>query len=415
MPVEVSCYNFLPVVTELECRLSALSGIKVVDFSRVLAGPFCTMLLGDFGAQIVKIEQPHLGDETRHWGPPWAGETSAYYLSVNRNKRSLTLNLKTAQGREIAAALIQQADVLVENFKVGQMAAFGLDYATLSAKNPRLVYCSITGYGQTGPYAQRLGYDYAIQAQSGLMSITGPADGEPHKVGVAIADVVTGLFAANAIQAALLHRAENSRGQYIDIALLDSQIAALVNIASNHLVSGQVSPRLGNAHPNIVPYQTFWAKDGVFVLAVGNDRQFGALCAALNQPELATDPRFSTNPARVYHREILIAHLAALFLTKPRDEWIALCLAHQIPVAPVNDIATALADDHIVARGLVQTVTLSDGTIFEMVGPAPKLSETNPAIVGPPPLLGEHTADILQEWLGYDEAHITHLYEQGVL
>lgn len=395
--------------------MSALGGLRVLDFSRVLAGPFCTMLLGDFGAEIVKIEQPDSGDETRQWGPPWAGQTSAYYLSINRNKRSLTLNLKTPKGREIAATLAQHADVLVENFKVGQMADFGLDYATVATDNPRLVYCSITGYGQTGPYAERPGYDYAIQAQSGLMSITGPTDGEPHKVGVAISDVVTGLFAANAIQAALLNRVQSGCGQHIDIALLDSQIAALVNIGSNYLVSGNTPSRLGNAHPNIVPYQTFEAANGVFVLAVGNDRQFVALCDAIQQPELATDPRFRTNPARVQHREALISQLGALFKTKTVDEWIGLFLAVGVPVAPVNDVPTALADPHVSAREIVQTVTLSDGTVFDMVGPAPKLSRTNPTITLPPPLLGEHSADILREWLGYDEVTIRQLREQGVL
>lgn len=392
-----------------------MQGIKVVDFSRVLAGPFCTMQLADFGADVIKIENPNGGDETRHWGPPWAGDTSAYYLSVNRNKRSLVLNLKTQRGREIAAELTHHADVLVENFKVGQMQSFGLDYETLSAENPRLVYCSITGYGQTGPDAHLPGYDYAVQARSGLMSITGPSDGEPHKVGVAIADVVTGLFAANAIQSALLYREHSSRGQYIDISLLDSQIAALVNIASNHLVSGVVPSRLGNAHPNIVPYQTFNAADGVFVLAVGNDRQFGALCDALDQPRLVEDERFATNPARVEHRAILVELLSEIFVAKPVQYWLELLSSHKIPVAPVNDVGTALNDPHVQARGMVQSLTLSDGVEVDVVGPAPKLSETMPTIQSPPPRLGEHAAEILGEWLGYSAATITKLQDDGVL
>ncbi len=395
--------------------MTALEGFKILDFSRVLAGPFCTMVLADLGAEVIKVEHPVLGDETRHWGPPWASDMSAYYLSVNRNKRSLTLNLKHKRGREIAFALAQQADVIVENFKVGQMAGFGLDYATLSRHHPKLIYCSITGYGQQGPYANRAGYDFAIQAQSGLMSITGPTESEPHKVGVAISDVITGLFAANAIQAALIHRAKTGRGQYIDVALLDSQIAALVNVASNYLVSGALPTRLGNAHPNIVPYQTFKASDGEFVLAVGNDLQFAALCDAIGVPELASDERFRTNPLRVQHREMLVQELSTIFSTRTVDEWLKLCEQHRIPCAPVNDVAQALNDPHVLARGLVQEILLSDGTAVKMVGPAPKLSETNPTIRTPPPFLGEHTHEILQEWLGYDDVTITQLRSDGVL
>lgn len=381
---------------------AALAGIRVIDFSRVLAGPFCTMLLADYGADVVKVENPKGGDDTRQWGPPWAGELSAYYISINRNKRSITLNLKTAEDRETARRLITHADILVENFKVGQMREYGLDYATLAAEHPRLIYCSITGYGQTGPYAQRAGYDFAIQAESGLMAITGPADGQPFKVGVAMSDVTTGLFATHAILAALHYREKTGQGQYIDLSLLESQVAALVNVTSNYLISQQRPPRYGNAHPNIVPYQTFEAADGTFVLAVGNDRQFGVVCVHLGCAELATDARFATNPARVVNRGALEAILQPLFRQKPVQAWVDELSALQIPVAPVNNIPDVLHDSHIRARGLVHEVTLGDGTPIEMVGPAPQLSQTPPTIRRPPPRLGEHTNEVLHEWLGLE-------------
>jgi crotonobetainyl-CoA:carnitine CoA-transferase CaiB-like acyl-CoA transferase len=381
-----------------------LDGIRILDFSRVLAGPFCTMMLADLGAEVVKVERPVLGDETRHWGPPWAGKgdakQSAYYLSVNRNKYSITLDLKTTEGQQLAHDLALKADVLIENFKVGQMAEYGLDYATLSGVHPSLVYCSLTGYGQTGPYAERPGYDYVIQAQSGLMSITGASDSEPLKVGVAISDVITGLNAANAILAALYHRQQTGQGQHLDIALLDSQLAALVNIASNYLVSGQVPPRLGNAHPNIVPYQTFAGADSKFILAVGNDGQFRALCKVIDKPEWQTDPRFATNPARVQHRAELIALLEPIFQTQPVETWVSACLAEGIPAGPINDVAGALRDPHVQARGMVQKMTLPNGAEFEMVAPAAKFSATPPTIRLAPPELGQDTEFILQSWLG---------------
>src|SRR5215813_3005335 len=306
-------------------HFGALSGIRVLDFTRVLAGPFCTMLLGDFGADVIKIEQPGSGDDTRAWGPPWAGRAesrmSAYYLSVNRNKRSLTLDLKSKEGQALARQLALKSNVLVENFKVGQMEGYGLGFKRLHAEHPGLVYCSITGYGQTGPYANRPGYDYVIQGQSGLMAITGPADGEPYKVGVAISDVVTGLYAANAIQAALVHRQQTGQGQWIDIALFDSQIAALVNVASSYLVSDVPLGRFGNAHASIVPYETFAAADGSFILTVGTDLQFRKCCEVIGKPELAADPRFVTNPARVANREALLAILRLIFAQRSVGAW----------------------------------------------------------------------------------------------
>lgn len=395
--------------------MKALRQFRVLDFSRVLAGPFCTMLLADFGADVIKVEHPRRGDDTRHWSPPSAGALSAYFLSVNRNKRSLTLDLKSSEGQAIARQLIAKSDVVIENFKVGGMRAYGLDYDSLKDEHPGLVYCSITGYGQDSPYANRPGYDYVIQGQSGLMSITGEKEGEPHKVGVAIADVLTGLFAANAIQTALLHRENTGEGQSIDIALLDSQIAALVNVASNYLVSGSTPPRHGNAHPNIVPYEALPAQNGMFILAVGNDSQFRAFCTVIGQPTLADDPRFATNPARVQNRVMLIDILKPILKTKTVATWVSELLAVGVPAGEINDIPAALATPHAQARQLVQQVTLGDGTLTDILAPIQKLSQTPPAIHHAPPLLGEHTDAILREVLGMDADTIAALRQQGVI
>ena len=351
--------------------MNAKPRLRVLDFTRVLAGPVCTMLLGDYGADVIKVERPGRGDDTRHWGPPWAGSDaarmSAYFLSVNRNKRSLTLNLQEQEGRALAHRLALASDVLIENFRVGQMAAWGLDYEALAAAHPGLVYCSISGYGQAGPRAHEPGYDSVIQAQSGLMAITGEADGEPVKIGVALSDVITGLFATTAIQAALLQRERGGRGQYVDVALLDAQLAAMVNIASNALVAGAEPGRYGNAHPSIVPYQTFQAADRTFSLAVGNDRQFARLCAIIECEDLAADPRFADNPARVQHR-MLIPQLEMAFRRAPAQHWIDAALAAGIPAGPINTVGEALADPQVAARGLVQEVALTDGSRAPMVG-----------------------------------------------
>ncbi|MEO1441437.1 MAG: CoA transferase [Chloroflexota bacterium] len=397
----------------------ALNGIRILDFTRVLAGPTCTMLMADLGADVIKVENPGKGDDTRHWGPPWLGSNdnrqSAYFLSVNRNKRSLTLNLKSEAGRDIARQLAAKSDVVIENFKLGQMAGFGLGFDDLKAINPALVYCSITGFGQTGPYSERPGYDYVIQAMSGLMSITGPGDGEPHKVGVAISDVIAGLFAANAIQAALRHSANTGQGQYIDVSLLDTQIAALVNIASNFLVSGMTPPRLGNLHPNIVPYQTFPASDGEFVLAVGNDRQFRLLCTLIDRKDLAEDNRFATNPARVEHRDALVPILSDVFITKPCEAWISNLLANGIPAGPINNVGAALHDPHVQAREMVQTLQHANGEPLDFVAPPLKLSETPANVRMPPPLLGQHTDDVLTDVLDMEPDVIANYREQGVI
>lgn len=396
----------------------ALNGVRVLDFTRVLAGPSCTMLLADLGAEVIKVEAPARGDDTREWGPPWFDEAdtrqSAYFLSVNRNKRSLTLNLKHPTAQALVRRLVSSCDVLVENFKVGQMASYGLSYTDLQALNPALVYCSITGYGQAGEYAERPGYDYVVQAMSGLMSITGAPDAEPQKVGVAISDVIAGLYAANAIQAALLHARATQEGQHIDIALLDTQLAALVNIASSALISGQTPQRMGNQHPNIVPYQTFTASDGDFVLAVGNDRQFRALCMLIEQPALADDPRFSTNPARVAHRAVLVAHLAAVFACRPRAAWVAALLAAGIPAGEIFSVSEALSDAHVRARGMVQTLETPQGSLPLVASPI-KMSATPPQTRLAPPQLGEHTAELLHELLGIDAETLATYRADGVL
>lgn len=394
----------------------ALSGLTVLDLTRVLAGPYGTMILGDFGAQIVKIEQPGRGDDTRRWGPPFNeyGE-SAYYLAVNRNKVSVTLNLKTPEGRDVLRDLVQRADVLVENFKVGAMTHLGLGYPALRELNPGLIYCAITGYGQDGPYANRPGYDTVIQAQGGLMSITGPADGEPFKVGVAIVDITAGLYAVVSILAALHYRQRTGQGQFVDIALFDSQLGWLANVASAYLQTGLTPRRFGNGHANIVPYQVFTTADGRLMLAVGNDRQFAALCQALGHPRWATDERFQSNAARVKHRPELIRLLEPLFEARPTHEWIDLLLDVHIPCGPVNDVPSALNDPHSVAREMVQTIPHPQGGDLRLVGPVPKMSVTPPAIRTAPPSLGEHTGQVLREMLGYDEATIEELRAVGAI
>lgn len=380
----------------------ALAGVRVLDFTRVLAGPFATMLLADLGADVIKVESPQ-GDDTRAWGPPWHGEGadrhSAYYLSVNRNKRSLTLNLKQPGAQRLALALAAQAHILVENLKPGGMAAFGLGYEQVRAVNPAIVYASITGYGQTGPYHDRPGYDFVIQAQSGLMSITGEPDGPPTKVGVAVSDVFAGLFASTSLLAALRHAEHTGEGQHVDVALLDTQIAALVNIASNALVSGQIPARMGSAHPSIVPYQPFTAADRAFALAVGNDRQFRALCAVIGHAEWANDGRFATNPARVVNREALVPLLNGVFITRPASNWVRDLLAAGIPAGEINDVRAALDDPQVRSRGLIHMVEMA-GQALEMVGPPVKFSATAPSVRLPPPTIGQDSDAVLTDWLG---------------
>lgn len=391
-----------------------LDDIRILDLSRVLAGPYCTMLLADYGADVVKIEEPGHGDGTRSWGPPWVGEQSAYFLSANRSKRSLTVNLKHPSGLEIVRRLAAQSDVVIENFKVGGAASLGLDYATLVASNPQLVYCSLTGYGQTGPYRARAGYDFIIQAQGGLMSITGPADGEPSKAGVAIVDITAGLFAATAILAALHERSRSGLGQYIDVALLDTQVAWLANVAQNYLATGETPGRFGNAHPSIVPYEPLPTADGRVAVAVGTDDQFRRLCLAAARPDLWADERFRTNAGRVKHRAVLIPLLCTLFRTRTTQAWVTLLLEIGVPVGEINTVAQALEDPQVQARAMVRTVDHPTVGPIKLLGPVAKFSRSELSVSAPPPL-GHHTVEVLRERLGFTAEEIADLRRQGAI
>jgi len=393
-----------------------LEGIRVLDLSRVLAGPYCTMMLGDLGADVIKVEAPGRGDDTRHWGPPFAkGGESAYFLCANRNKRSMTLNLKSDRGLSILKSLIQQSDILVENFRVGTLERWGLSYEELQRLRPGLIYCTITGYGYTGPYRDKPGYDFVIQALGGVMSITGDALGEPTKVGVAIADITAGLFAGNAILASLYARQRTGEGQRIDISLLDSEVAWLANVASNYLISGERPQRYGNAHPNIVPYQTFPASDGYFALAVGNDLQWKKFCETLGHPSWAEDERFAHNAARVENREALLDLLNDLFATGDVATWLAQLDAIGIPCAPINTIDRVFEDPQVLARGMKLNVPHPTAGSVPLVGSPLKIPSAPVEFRLPPPLLGEHTADILQELCGYDLEVIEELRSKNVL
>jgi crotonobetainyl-CoA:carnitine CoA-transferase CaiB-like acyl-CoA transferase len=403
----------------------ALEGVRVLDLSRVLAGPWCTQTLADLGADVIKVERPGTGDDTRAWGPPFLpgrdgqdSAESAYYLGANRNKRSITVNIALPEGQRLIRELAKSADVFVENYKVGDMARYGLDAEALLQLNPRLIYCSVTGFGQTGPYSQRAGYDYAVQGMGGLMSVTGERDdlpgGGPQKVGVAVADLFTGMYASVAILAALRHRDLTGQGQVIDMALLDTQVAMLANLGANYLVSGKTPGRAGNAHQNIVPYQVFEVADGHIILAVGNDGQFRKFCDVAGCPEVAADPRYARNADRVRHRLELIPLLEARMATRTKADWLAALEAAQVPCGAINALDEVFSDPHVVARGMTMRVPHPLNDDLRLVASPMKLSATPVNLRYAPPLLGEHTEAVLSE-LGMEPDAIAALRNSGVI
>ena len=404
----------------------ALGHIRVLDLSRVLAGPWCSQNLADLGADVIKIERPGVGDDTRAWGPPYAVDASgvntteaAYYLCANRGKRSVTVDIATEQGRALIQELARHADVVLENYKVGQLARYGLDYASLKAIKSDLVYCSITGFGQDGPYAHRAGYDFLIQGMGGLMSVTGERDdlpgGGPQKAGVALTDIMTGMYATVAVLAALTHRDRSGEGQHIDMALLDTQVAMLANVGSNYLNSGKPPKRWGNAHANIVPYQTFACADGHIIVAAGNDGQYQKFVEAGGRPELASDPRFATNPQRVQHRDVLVPLLADMVRTRSRAEWIAQLEAVGVPCGPINDVGEVFDNPQVQARDMAVHMAHPSAGSVPLVRSPMKLSAT-PAIAElAPPLLGQHTDEVLRELLGRSDAEIAQLRAAGAI
>jgi crotonobetainyl-CoA:carnitine CoA-transferase CaiB-like acyl-CoA transferase len=402
----------------------ALAGIRVLDLTRILAGPSLTQLLGDLGADIIKIERPGEGDDTRKWGPPYVqgkdGEPtreSAYYLSANRNKRSVAIDIAQPEGQRLVRRLLSGCQILVENFKVGGLAKFGLDFQSLQAEFPALVYCSVTGFGQTGPYAPRAGYDYLAQGYGGIMSLTGEPDGEPVKVGVGICDLMCAMYGSVAVLAALRHAERTGQGQHVDMALLDTQVAWLVNEGMNYLVSGQVPRRLGNEHANIVPYKVFETADGYVILAVGNDAQFRRWCAFAGADELAADPRFLTNPLRVTNREALYALMPDYTRRKTTKAWVDGLAALGVPCGPVNNLDQVFADPQVVARGMrieMPHPEAASGTVPLIASPI-KMSATPPSYRHAPPTLGQHTDEVLEELLGLDAGERGRLREQGII
>jgi len=422
----------------MSTQASALSHLKVLDLSRVLAGPWCTQMLADLGADVIKVERPGAGDDTRHWGPPFLKDAegvdtdqATYFTACNRNKRAITLDMAQPEGQALIAKMAAQSDILVENFKVGGLKQYGLDYESLKAVNPRLIYCSVTGFGQNGPYAERAGYDLMIQAMSGMMSITGQADGAPGggpmRIGVALIDILTGIYATSAILAAIEARHQTGQGQHIDMALLDVGMAVLANQAAGFLNTGQVPQRQGNTHPSLAPYQTFDTADGSMLLAVGNDGQFARFCDAAGHAEWAQDARFTSNTLRVKNREALIALMLTVTRTRSTAAWISLLEDKAVPCGPINDMAQAFADPQVLARGLVikQPVTLMDTaqaatdiianqvTVQTVASPL-RLCATPPVLHRAPPTLGQHTDEVLAD-LGLDAAQIAGLRSRNII
>lgn len=392
---------------------SPLEGVRILDLSRVLALPYATMILSDLGAEVIKVERPGVGDETRHWGPPFLGTESAYFLCVNRNKKSITVDIKSKEGQKIIKELVKKCDVVVENFRVGELKKYGLDYENLKKENSRIIYCSLTGYGQTGPKKGLPGYDFVMQGESGLMSITGHANGQPMKTGVAILDVVSGLYAAISILSAIVKREKTGQSEYIDLSLLDCSVSALVNVASNYLISGKIPKRYGNAHPNIVPYQSFKAKDKYFNLAVGNDNQFKKLVDILGNEKLK-DEKFKTNAGRVENRKELIKILQGIFAEKEASYWVDIFTKNSIPVGLINNLKEVFEDEQIVFRDMVKTLNHKMGKLM-LVGSPIKLKESKLRDFSPPPTLGEHTEEILKRLIGYNDEDIKILNKKGII
>jgi crotonobetainyl-CoA:carnitine CoA-transferase CaiB-like acyl-CoA transferase len=397
--------------------IGPLSGLRVLDLTRVLAGPTCTQMLGDLGAEVIKIERPEAGDDTRGFAPPFVPNTkeSAYFVGVNRNKKSVTLDIAKPEGQAIILKLLEHCDILVENFKVGALAKYGLGYEQLAKTHPRLIYCSITGFGQTGPYAPRPGYDALIQAMGGVMSLTGEPNGSPQKVGVPVADLFAGLYGCIGILAAVNHRNNTGQGQQIDIGMLDTHVAWLANQGMNYLATGENPPRLGNQHPNIAPYQEFPTKDGYIILAVGNDPTFERFCKAFGQAALLADPRFATNPIRVQNRQLVTDTLTPVMKSKTTAEWIEALEALKIGCGPINTLEQVFADPHVQAREMVVEMAHGSGETVKVIANPVKLSATPPSYRSAPPVLGEHTQNVLTDVLKMSAADIAALKEKGIL
>jgi crotonobetainyl-CoA:carnitine CoA-transferase CaiB-like acyl-CoA transferase len=401
--------------TSNERPRGALEGLRVLDLTRILAGPLCTMMLGDMGADVIKVEPPGSGDDTRTWGPPFAARESAYFLGINRNKRSITLNMAVKPGQDVLAGLIAQCDVLVENFKVGTLEKWGVTNEWLQENAPRVIRCSITGYGSTGPRAGLPGYDFILQAESGLMSICGEPDGAPMKYGVAIVDICTGMLACNSILAALQARHATGKGQHVEVSLFDTSLAMLANVASNHLVSGRDARRFGNGHPNIVPYTAYAVKDGMIAVSVGNDAQFAKFAAVLDHPEWARDARYATNPDRVTNRETLDTAIEAILRTRLAAQWLEKLTSAGIPCGKINSVAEALGSPHAKAREMVRTVEHPTAGEVKMLGIPFRFSDTPASVRRAPPTLGQHTDEVLRDVLKLPDARIEELRAAKVI